>query len=83
MLLKILIAFYKIEVFQNIKNIKKGEEEKDDSILFYKFNANEFEKKLFQNKELLRMTIGKEDGAILRSLASLLLTNLMRKKSYK
>jgi hypothetical protein len=62
-LLETLIVFYKIEVFQNIKNIKQGEEDEDDSILFDKLNAGDFEKELTQNKELIRMTMGREDGA--------------------
>jgi hypothetical protein len=62
-LLETLIVYYKIEVFQNIKNIKQGEDEEDDSILFDKLNAGDFEKELTLNKELIRMTMGREDGA--------------------
>ena len=62
-LLETLIVYYKIEVFQNIKNIKQGEDDEDDSILFDKLNAGDLEKELTQNKELIKMTNGREDGA--------------------
>lgn len=57
-LMEALIVYCKINVAQNIKEIKSSDEKKD----YYALNAKDLENELSKNKKLIAMTTG-EEGA--------------------
>lgn len=59
-LLESLIVYCKIDVHHSIKTMKKREDEEDAE--YAKLSALEIERELTDNKKLIAMTSGREDG---------------------